>query len=148
MKKLFVFCSAFWCALAIAGVNPYSIASAVSCNQDMDSGFYNAEFTKQFGPPFKTEGEAVWYKANGELYGSNIREVFVSSSKNYSFIGVVLEEKPETVIENIKTSRTVPTNVFLSSNGWVGADGRNIMWHEQKYTKIFCLGGIGRHKNT
>jgi hypothetical protein len=143
MKKLFV-SLAIACSPAFAALTVIDIAGAVSCKHDTNGGFYIAEFTKQFGPAYKNEGEAAWFHGTGQLYGAQIKDVFVSTSTKYSFVGVVLEGPPPEVIKQIQVSRIMPTNVFPSLNGWVGSDGRNIVWHDKKYTKMFCLGDAAR----
>jgi hypothetical protein len=137
---------AFICSPVYAVITPLDIASAISCNSDMNNGYYMPVFTKQYGTPYKFEGGAAWFHASGELYGAQIKDVFVSSIKEYNFVGVVLDGPPEPVIEQIRTSRMIPTTIQpVENQGWVGADGRKIMWHEQKNTKIFCFGGGIHH---
>jgi hypothetical protein len=133
------------CSVSQAYFTPYELIMAASCNHHLNPAFYNQEFTHQYGKPFKHEGEALWFHASGELYGSPIREVFVSTSREYHFVGLVLEDSPPIIIERMKTSRVIPTNVFnVGANGWVGADNRQIMWHAGKFTKIFCMSGFMR----
>jgi hypothetical protein len=115
-----------------------SIYSVISCNSVADKGFFQQEFAKSYGPPIKDEEGALWFKGVGELYDSPIREFFVSNTKQMSFVGVVLEEPPNIIAERIKKYKLYPTNVFPTNGYWVGSDGRNIMWHKGKYTKIFC----------
>ena len=126
-------------------LTPTELIAAASCTHHLNPSFYNQEFRQQYGLPYKHEGEALWFHASGELYGSPIREVFVSTSRDYHFVGIVVEDPPPTIIERMKTSRVLPTNVFnVGANGWVGADNRQIMWHAGRYTKIFCMSGFMR----
>lgn len=77
-----------------------------------------------------------------ELYGAQVKDLFVSVDSNYLFVGIVLNAPPEEVVEAIKASKLVPTIVFRrDKDTWVGADARTIMRYNGKYTKIFCLSG-------
>ena len=127
-------------APAQAAVSMVDIAAAISCNSDLSRNWWRQELGAAYGKP-RLESGALWYSANGELYGKKVLEVFVSADPWYRFVGVVLEAKPEEVIPAIRTSRSYPTNVFnAGAQGWVGADGRNIMWDRGRHTKIFCSG--------
>lgn len=118
------------------------VMSAISCNADMNREFYQQKMTQYYGKILRNEGSAYWYKGKDSLYGSTIREIFVSSGPPYLFVGVVLEAPPTEVAEAIRTSRFAPANMFFDekNNRWVGSDGRQMVWHEQKYAKVFCIG--------
>lgn len=122
---------------------PYEIAATVSCNNELNRHFYINEYTAQFGKPYKEDGGALWFKVPSmELYGAQVKDLFVSVDVNYLFVGVVLNAPPEEVVEAIKASKLVPTIVFRrDKDTWVGADSRTIMRYNGKYTKIFCLSG-------
>ena len=42
----------------------------------------------------------------------------------------------------LRNARFAPANMFFDekNNKWVGSDGRQMVWHEQKYAKVFCIG--------
>ena len=144
-SKLIGLITSVICSVSHAFFTPYELIAAASCSHHLNPSFYNQEFRSQYGPPIKHEGEALWFRANGELYGSQIREVFVSTSREYHFVGIVLEDTPPIIIERIKKSRVIPTQIFdVGTQGWIGADNRQIMWHAGKYTKIFCMSGYMR----
>jgi hypothetical protein len=140
MKLAVAVASLLLSASATAAVQLGDIASAISCNSEMSRTWWQREFKAAYGKPRLEQG-ALWFDGKGELYGKKILEVFVSADPWYRFVGVVLDTKPEEVIPAIRVSRVYPTNVFESgAQGWVGADGRNIMWHKGQHTKIFCMG--------
>lgn len=134
MKYLIAFLAFPACAMITTG----DIMSVASCNSIVDTAFYRREFTAKFGAPTRTEQGAIWYSASGEIYGTSIKEVFVSADPKLEFVGLVLEAKPTDILEKIKNSRMYPTNVYPNKDYWVGADGRNIMWHKGTNTKMFC----------
>ena len=130
----------FACVCCRAAVSLGDVASAISCNSDMSRAWWQRELQAAYGKPRLEQG-AYWYAGKGELYGKKILEVFASADHWHRFVGVVLDAKPEELIPAIRTSSVYPTNVFESGAlGWVGADGRAIMWHSGKHTKIFCTG--------
>ncbi|CAB4130185.1 hypothetical protein UFOVP116_312 [uncultured Caudovirales phage] len=127
--------------LAHAFVTLTAINSAIACNASMDRKFWIAELTATYGAPLRNEGGALWFKGQGELYGSTVKEFFVSSKPGYQFIGAVLATTPDKLVEPIQTSRSFPTNLFQTpSDGWVGANAMHLKWHQQKFSKILCIG--------
>ena len=125
-------------APAFAVLTTGDLLSAASCNSVADNAFYAREFEAKFGKPVRNEQGAFWYTATGDAYNSQIREVFVSSNPTMHFVGIVLAGKPDEVVKGVPTSVMYPTNVFPTNNYWIGTDGRSIMWHDGKYTKMFC----------
>lgn len=132
-------------ALAFVAMPAYAVLttgdllSVASCNSVADVDYYKREFAAAFGPAVRNEQGAYWYKASGEAYGTQIKEVFVSSDPRNRFAGIVLEAKPDAVVANVPNSLMYPTNVFPTNNYWVGSDGRTIMWHAGNNTKMFCV---------
>jgi phosphoheptose isomerase len=137
MKKIFISILLLTSFSANAAITIGDVISAASCNSVADTQFFVRELTSKYGQPRLEQG-AYWFKGSGEIYGSAIKEIFVSNTPMQKFVGVVLENAPTDVVAKIKTSIQYPTNVHQNGNYWVGADGREIMWHAQKYTKIFC----------
>ena len=89
------------------------VMSAISCNADLNREFYQQKLTQYYGKILRNEGSAYWYKGKDSLYGSTIREIFVSSGPPYLFVGVVLEAPPTEVAEAIRTARFAPANMFF-----------------------------------
>lgn len=114
------------------------LLSAISCNTKIENNYWTAELKKQYGEPVRVEQGALWFKATGSLYGSPLKEVFVSASPEWRFVGIILESKPDAILPAVHASLRFPTKTFPSNGHWIGSDGRNIMWHDGKYTKMFC----------
>ena len=114
----------------------------------MERKYWTREFTATYGAPLRNEGGALWFKGTGELYGAPIKEVFVAAKPGYQFVGAVLDTTPDKLVEPIRTSRSFPTNLFVTpADGWVGANAMHLKWHQQKYAKVFCI-GVGRFINS
>ena len=138
MKSLLLSALLIASAPAYAVLTEGDILSAASCNSIADNNYFVREFTTKFGVPVRNEQGALWFTASGSVYNTSMKEVFVSSNPSIHFVGIVFESKPDEVVKSIPTSNRYPTNVFPSNKHWVGADGRVIMWHDGKYTKMFC----------
>lgn len=126
---------------AHAFVTTTALNSAIACNASMERRFWIPELTSTFGPSIRKEGGALWFTGKGELYGSQIKEIFVSVGPGYQFIGAVLATTPDKLVEPIQTSRLFPTNLFETpGDGWIGANAMHLKWHQKKYAKILCIG--------
>lgn len=122
-----------------------NINSAITCNSSLDRKYWIGALTETYGAPIREEGGALWFRGKDELYGAPIKELFVSSKPGYQFVGVLLNSTPDKLLGAIKTARGYPTNLFeTATDGWVGANGMHLKWHQQKYAKIFCI-GVGRY---
>ena len=91
---------------------PNVIGNALLCLDQVDPAFFKKYMTDFFQPPYKTEGEAYWFKVNNLLFGEKITDVFVSvESSQFAFLGVVIEDDQNTAktkIENITGTRFIP----------------------------------------
>lgn len=137
MKHILSILLSLVCLPAFANLHITDLMSVISCNSVADKHYFTAMFTKQYGTPTSKEG-ALWFKGDGDMYGARVREVFVSNTDKLTFVGVVLESPPESVLKVMQSSRLYPTTPFPRNGYWVGSDGRHIMWHAGKYTKMFC----------
>ena len=124
-----------------ARVTTTDIASAISCNESIDSNYWIKAFTDTYGKPVREEGGALWWRADGSLYNSQITEVFVSNTRYWHFVGAVFKDKPQKVVEGIQNSRFLPANIFPTNGFWVGSDNKIIMWHKGIVAKVFCVAG-------
>ncbi len=140
MKKLIALIFICFSMQSSAKVTLTDIQSAISCNAGISSNYWIRELTNTYGKHEYIEGGSVWFKVSGEMYGSQITHVFVSTSKYHNFVGVLFKDPPTKLIESIKVSRKFPTNIFATNGYWVGSDTRFIMWHKGKYAKVFCSG--------
>jgi hypothetical protein len=141
MKRIIIALSVFLSGLSHSYIKTLDVASAISCNSATDSRYWTNAFNRTYGKPIRNEGGAFWWKAKGSLYNSEITEVFVSNKPYWEFVGVVLKDKPNVVVDGIRRSRVFPSNVYATNGFWVGSDNKIIMWHKKQSTKVFCAGG-------
>jgi hypothetical protein len=113
--------------------------SVINCNSAIDLPYWATYVDKHF-PYYETRDGANWHNGSGTIYGSKILSVFYTASAPYRFVGVILADPPDVVIERIERSRIFPTNVHKSHDYWVGSSGMQIKWHDQRHTKLYCIG--------
>lgn len=73
------------------------IGNGLLCRDQTDNLYYYDYLLKAFGPAYKHDGGAYWFKTDGaNLWGTAISEVMVSDdTSTYIFVGAVAEAKPE-----------------------------------------------------
>lgn len=125
---------------AHAALYGVELEDVTSCNSSPDPNTFYSHFTREYGLPYKNEGGAFWWKTKNLVmaYGTRVREVFVSSDYRWSLVGIVLEGKPDKLIPFIAASQFTG-GIIKRDNYWDGVKGQSIRWHQQEYTKVFCL---------
>lgn len=79
------------------------IGSAILCRGDLDNAYFYAYLTEAFGPSYKHEGGAYWFKADATLWGAAVTELMVSDdTSELVFIGAITESTPEELDELIR----------------------------------------------
>lgn len=116
------------------------IGSALLCRSHLDNAYFHSWLTTAFGPAYKREGGAYWFKVDATLWGKPVQEVMVSDDTNpLVFVAAVLDSKPEELEEAIRAGagpRHPPADgarfpLRMSNPGSV------IAYHNDK-SKIYC----------
>lgn len=72
------------------------IGSALLCRSELNNAYFYQYLTQSFGPSYKREGGAWWFRVDATLWGAQVKEVMVSDdSSELVFIAAVTESKPE-----------------------------------------------------
>lgn len=74
------------------------IGSAVLCRSHLDNAYFYSYLQDAFGPSYKHEGGAFWFKTTPDstLWGLPVSEVMVSDDTvPFVFVGAVAESSPE-----------------------------------------------------
>lgn len=72
------------------------IGSALLCRSQLDNAYFYRYLTQAFGPSYKREGGAYWFRTDATLWGAQVKEVMVSDdSSELTFIAALTESKPE-----------------------------------------------------
>lgn len=81
------------------------IGNALLCRSHLDNAYFYAYLGDAFGPPYKHEGGAYWFKADASLWGASIVDVMVSDdSSALVFIGAVADSTPSDLDESIRAA--------------------------------------------
>lgn len=132
------------CAPAVALAAPSTfgpvIGSALLCRSHLDNAYFHAYLTSAFGPSYKHEGGAYWFKADGSLWGAQVTDIIVSDdTTDLVFVGAVAETTPDKLeqsIRNVSGVRHLPadSSAFPVRRA---VPGSKIVYFNDK-SKIYC----------
>ena len=85
------------------------IGNGLLCRDQTANFYYYDYLLKAFGPAYKHDGGAFWFKTEGaNLWGTPVSEVMVSDdTSTYIFVGAVAEATP------------LPVILYMHGGGWV-----------------------------
>jgi hypothetical protein len=116
------------------------IGNALLCRSHLDNAYFHSYLTSAFGPSYKHEGGAYWFKADASLWGAQVSEVMVSDdTSELIFIGAVIDSTPDKLDEAIRSAAGVRHEVADSSAypERVSGPGSKIVYFNAK-SKIYC----------
>ena len=116
------------------------IGSALLCRSHLDNAYFYSWLSAAFGPSYKHEGGAYWFKADGTLWGAAVTDVMVSDdTSELVFVGAVTESTPDKLDEAIRAAAG-PRHVAVDSSAFpvrVSVPGSRIVYFNDK-SKIYC----------
>lgn len=133
-------------AHAQAGEKPPStfsavIGSALLCRDQIDNAYFHAWLTRFFGPAYKHEGGAYWFRTNdASLWGTPVSEVMVSDdTSELAFVAAVSEVPPDELEGAIRKAVGIR---YLAADASpypvrVSNPGSKIAYYNTK-SKIYC----------
>jgi hypothetical protein len=81
------------------------IGSALLCRSHLDNAYFYAYLQTAFGPSYKHEGGAYWFKADGNLWGAPVTDIMLSDdTSDVVFVGAVSELAPDKLDEAIRAA--------------------------------------------
>lgn len=99
-------------SMALAGVPAQAapstfgpvIGSALLCRSELNNAYFYQYLTQFFGPSYKREGGAYWFRTDATLWGAQVKEVMVSDdSSDLVFIAALTESKPEELEKSLRS---------------------------------------------
>ncbi|WP_313706785.1 hypothetical protein [Massilia sp.] len=117
-----------------------TIGSALLCRSALDNAYFHSYLTTSFGPAYKHEGGAYWFRLDATLWGKAVKEVMVSDDTSpLVFVAAVADSKPEELEEAIRASagirhRAVDASAFplrVSNPG-------SVIAYQNNKSKIYC----------
>jgi hypothetical protein len=116
------------------------IGEGVLCLSQLNTGYFYNYLTQAFGPPYKHEGNAYWFKTPALLWGAPVTDVLVSDRDSPEhFVAAVADVTPEVLMADIADAvqtRFTPTSVNPKPVRMSQA-GSTIIYFGKK-SKIFC----------
>jgi hypothetical protein len=116
------------------------IGNAILCRSHLDNAYFHSYLSTAFGPWYKHEGGAYWFKADGTLWGAPVSDVLVSDdSSELVFLGAVAQTTPDKLDEAIRAAAglrhaTTDNSAFPVR---LAAPGSKIVYFNSG-SKIYC----------
>ena len=117
------------------------VGNAVLCLDQIDNAYFYAYLSTSFGPAYKHEGGAYWFKTeDATLWGAEITDVIVSDDTSaLTFLGAVADATPEKLDQSIAAAAGLHHQRIDASAFPVRAanPGSKIVYFKDK-SKVFC----------
>lgn len=124
-----------------------TIGPAVLCRDMLDMKFFYDYLSANFGPHYKQEQGAYWFKAGVQLFGQDVDEIFMSDqSSNWIFVGVVFKAKPDALAKALLASAGtvfVKTDAGYKYSPYQSQGVSEILWRDNG-AKLLCRQMTGR----
>ena len=121
------------------------VGNALLCRSHLDNRYFHDYLTRSFGPAYKREGGAYWFKVEATLWGADVKEIMVSDdSSELVFIAAVTDSTPEALEGAIRSGAGTAFQAADSSPFplRVSRLGSTIAYVNDK-SKIYCV----KHKS-
>jgi hypothetical protein len=117
------------------------IGSALLCRGHLDNTYFHSYLEAAFGPSYKHEGGAFWFKAPGAtLWGAPVSELMVSDDTSpLVFVGAVADSAPEKLEQSIHDAAGL-RHAAVDASRYplrVSNPGSTIAYFNSK-SKIYC----------
>ena len=98
-----------WIVASPVGAAPSTfgpvIGNALLCRSHLDNAYFYSYLSSAFGPSYKHEGGAWWFKADGTLWGTAVTDIMVSDdTSELVFVGAVTVSTPDKLEEAIRAA--------------------------------------------
>lgn len=116
------------------------IGSALLCRSQLDNAYFHAYLTQYFGPAYKREGGAYWFRTEASLWGAQVEEVMVSDdTSEIVFVAAILESKPDELEKSVRAAAGTPFRAMDGSRYPLrkSIPGSTIAYANDK-SKIYC----------
>jgi hypothetical protein len=131
-------------ACAGAGAAPSTfgpvIGSALLCRSHLDNAYFHEYLTQFFGPAYKRESGAYWFRTEASLWGAQVKEVMVSDdTSEVVFVAAILEVKPDELEKSVRAASGIAYRAMDASRYPLrkSIPGSTIAYANDK-SKIYC----------
>ena len=141
MSVLLIIASYSGPALAVPSTFSTTIGTALLCLAQIDPFYFWSYLNEFFGPPYKNEGGAFWFKVQTTLWGAPISDVMVSdgSGRVIFLAAAFTNTKPEALSSAIfgDTGIGYTNSEPIQYSPMMSNLGSKIIYFKQD-AKIFC----------
>jgi hypothetical protein len=117
------------------------IGSALLCRDDIENVYFHSWLTRFFGPAYKHEGGAFWFRTtDATLWGKPVEEVMVSDDTSPTvFVAAVVDAPPDELEQAVRTASGMRHLAADASNYplRISSRGSKIAYYNTK-SKIYC----------
>jgi hypothetical protein len=117
------------------------VGAALLCHDQLDNAYFYRYLTTSFGPAYKHEGGAYWFRTGeATLWGKPVTEVMVSDdTSELVFIGAVSEVPPDELAGAVRSATGIayPAADAATYPLRVSRPGSTIVYYNTK-SKIYC----------
>ena len=132
----------FACAGASALPSTFepTVGSALLCRSQLDNAYFHAYLSKAFGPAYKHEQGAYWFKLDATLWGQPVKEVMVSDdTSELVFVAAVTDSKPEELAEAIRKGAGIRHRAAdASAYPLRVSNPGSVIAYQNSKSKIYC----------
>ncbi len=118
-----------------------TIGTALLCLDQIDPLYFWSYLNQFFGPPYKKEGGAYWFKTSTTLWGTSVSDVLVSDgSGKVIFLAATFAEASPGELSNAISGSTGLKYTALNTTPYsplISGMGSNIVYFGQT-SKVFC----------
>lgn len=116
------------------------VGNALLCRSHLDNRYFHDYLSTAFGPAYKREGGAYWFKVDATLWGAQVKEVMVSDdTSDLVFIAAVIDNKPEELVGSIRSASGIAFREADASPFPLRvSNGRSTIAYMNSQSKIYC----------
>ena len=151
LKKFCVAASLAACQIAAQAAGPkpdfsVTIGPAILCRDKLDIKYLYDYLTASFGPSYKRDQGAYWFKSKAQLFGKEVKEIFITDQTgDWVFVGAVFKAKPDELAKSVQTLAGPiynKTEAGYQFSPYQEQGTSEIMWQD-KDAKLFCRHFVG-----
>lgn len=131
-------------AISVAGPTTFDpvIGNALLGREQIDPVYFKDYLTRFYKNPYKTEGEAYWFKPDSgqKLYDMELEDIFVSTEgSQYAFVGVVFKENLTLAKKKILETKGMDYLPFSGETVLRSAQGSFLIEYNTTQSKLYCV---------
>ncbi len=118
------------------------IGRALLCYDQIDPVYFKDYLIRFYKTPYKTEGEAYWFKPDPEqkLHDLTLADIFVSTEgSRYAFLGVVFKESLTEARKKMQDLKGISFLPFSGETVLRSAQGSFLLEYNNTQSKLYCL---------